>query len=69
MPNLSVDTVRRYGFALLSVGLAIVSSLFVAEVFGDRHPFFLFLIATVVAAALQNASSFFGPKMQSSPIG
>ena len=50
MPNLSVDTASRYGFALLSVGLAIVSSLFVAEVFGDRHPFFLFLIATVVAA-------------------
>ena len=50
MPDLSVDTVSRYGFALLSVGLAIVSSLFIAEVFGDRHPYFLFLIATVAAA-------------------
>ena len=50
MPTLSVDVVRRYGFAFLSVGLAVVSSLFVAEVFGDRHPYFLFLIAIVVAA-------------------
>jgi len=34
----------------MSVGLAVVSSLFFAEVFGDRHPFFLFLIATAMAA-------------------
>ncbi len=50
MPTLSVDVVRRYGFALLSVGLAVVSSLLVAEVFGDRHPFFLFLVAVAIAA-------------------
>ena len=47
---LPVDVVRRDGFALPSVGLAVVASLFVAEVFGDRHPMFLFLIATAVAA-------------------
>ena len=50
MPNLSVDAIRRYGFALLSVGFAIASSLLYAYVLQERYPFFLFFIAVILAA-------------------
>ena len=48
--SLSLDVLRRYGCAILSVGLAIVSSLVFSPIVGDRHPFFLFFIAIVMAA-------------------
>ena len=50
MPNLQDDVLRRYGFAILSVGSAVLTSLFFAQVFGDHHSIYLFQIAIVMAA-------------------
>ena len=50
MPNLSLDVLRRYGCAILSVGLAVVSRMALYPILGDRYPFFLFFVAIVLAA-------------------
>jgi len=50
MPTLSLDRLRRYGFAILSVGLAVVLRLAFYPILGDRYPFFLFFVAIVLAA-------------------
>jgi len=50
MPALSLDVLRRYGCAVLSVGLAVVSRLAFHPILGDRYPFFLFFVAIVLAA-------------------
>src|SRR5271157_4645993 len=50
MPTLSLDVSRRYGCAILSVGLAVVSRMALYPILGDRYPFFLFFVAIVLAA-------------------
>jgi len=50
MPKLSLDEFRRYGFAMLSVGLAIAFRLLFYPILGDRYPFILFFVAIVLAA-------------------
>ncbi|MFI5454516.1 MAG: PAS domain-containing protein [Isosphaerales bacterium] len=50
MPALSLDVLRRYGFAILSVGLALILRLAFYPILGDRYPFFLFFVAIVFAA-------------------
>jgi len=50
MPKLSLDEFRRYGFAILAVGLAIASRLAFYPILGDRHPFIVFILAIVLAA-------------------
>jgi len=49
MPTLSLDVLRRYGFAILSVGLAVVARSALYPILGDRYPFFLFFLAIVLA--------------------
>jgi len=51
MPKLSLDVLRSYGCAILSVGLAVVLRLALHPILGDRYPFFLFFIAIVLSAA------------------
>ena len=51
MPTLSLDVLRRYGFAILSVGLAVVIRLAFYPILGDRYPFFLFFLVVVVLSA------------------
>ena len=50
MPTLSLDVLRRYGCAILSVGLAVALRLVFYPILGDRYPFFLFFVAIVLAA-------------------
>jgi PAS domain S-box-containing protein len=50
MPKISLDVMRRYGFAVCSVGLAVVFRLICYPVLGDRYPFFLFFIVIVLTA-------------------
>ena len=50
MPKLSLDVFRRYGFAMLAVGLAVALRLVFYPILGDRYPFFLFFVAIVLAA-------------------
>lgn len=50
MPRLSLNELRRYGYAALLVGLAVVIRLALHPLVGDRYPFFLFFVAIVLAA-------------------
>ena len=50
MPELSRDVFRRYGTAILSVGLAGVIRLAMDPILGDHYLFFFFFLAVVVAA-------------------
>src|SRR5271157_922147 len=50
MPKLSLDEFRRYGFAMLAVGLAIALRLVFYPILADRYPFILFFVAIVLAA-------------------
>ena len=50
MPKLSLDVFRRYGCAILSVGLAVALRLVFYPILGDHYPFFLFIVAIVLAA-------------------
>ena len=50
MPSFSTDVLRRYGCAILSVALAVVTRLALYPILGNRYPFFLFFIAVVLAA-------------------
>jgi PAS domain S-box-containing protein len=50
MPTLSLDMLRRYGFAMLLVGLVVVVRLAFYPIFGDRYPFFLFFLVVVLTA-------------------
>jgi len=50
MPRLSLDALRRYGFAILSVGLVVVVRLAFYPILGDRFPFFFFFLVIVLAA-------------------
>jgi PAS domain S-box-containing protein len=49
MPNLSLDTFRRYGYAIVSVGLVVILRLALHPFLGDHYPFFLFFIVIVLA--------------------
>jgi PAS domain S-box-containing protein len=46
----SLDRVLRYGWAVLTVGLATISRLALDPIIGGRYPFFLFFLAIVLAA-------------------
>ena len=48
MPSFSTDVLRRYGCAILSVALAVVTRLALNPILGNRYPFFLFFIAVVL---------------------
>jgi PAS domain S-box-containing protein len=50
MPKLSPDALRRYGYAVVSVGLVVVLRLALYPLLGDRYPFFLFFIVIALAA-------------------
>ena len=50
MPKLSLDVFWRYGCAILSVGLAVALRLVFYPILGDHYPFFLFIVAIVLAA-------------------
>jgi two-component system CheB/CheR fusion protein len=50
MPKLSLHVVRRYGCAIGSVGLVVVSRLALHPLLGDRYPFFLFFLVIALAA-------------------
>jgi PAS domain S-box-containing protein len=50
MPSLSLDVLRCYGFAILSVELAVVVRLAFYPILGDHYPFFLFFVSIVLAA-------------------
>jgi len=50
MPKLPLDVFRRYGFAILSVGLAVALRLVFRPVLGDHFPLVLFFVAIVLAA-------------------
>ena len=50
MPSFPTDLLRRYGCAILSVSLAVITRLALYPILGNRYPFFLFFIAVVLAA-------------------
>jgi PAS domain S-box-containing protein len=50
MPITSLAPLRRYGFALLTVGLATAIRVVLNPILGDRFPFLTFFIAIVVTA-------------------
>jgi PAS domain S-box-containing protein len=50
MPMTSLASLRRYGLALLAVGLATAIRLALNPILGDRFPFLTFFIAIVVTA-------------------
>ena len=51
MPVFSRDVFRRYGCAVLMVGLAVGSRLALYPLLGDHYPFILFFIAIILAAS------------------
>jgi len=51
MPKISLEILLRYGCAVFSVGLAAVSRMAFYPILGDRHPFFLFFVAILLAAS------------------
>ncbi len=59
MPKLSLDVFRRYGFAMLAVGLAVALRLVFYPILGDRYPFILFFVAIVLVAGYGG----FGPSL------
>ena len=50
MPKLSMNVLRRYLYAVASVGLVVVLRLAFRPILGDRYPFSLFFIVIVLAA-------------------
>ncbi len=50
MPKPSMDVLFRYGYAVASVGLAVVLRLAFHPILGDHYPFSLFFIVIVLAA-------------------
>ena len=50
MPGLSLDVFRRYGCAVLSVGLIFALRLVFYPILGNRYPFVLFFFTIVLAA-------------------
>ena len=59
MPTLTMDLFRRYGYAMISVGLAASARLVFYPTLGDRFSFILFFVAMVVAAGYGG----FGPSL------